>query len=63
MLKGKGAVCVSRDEEEARYLCMVLEKTAMAAYFAKKNGYASPLPDKIAKEYRKHYLEKYSKLI
>jgi hypothetical protein len=42
---------------------MVLEKTAMAAYFAKKNGYTSPLPDKIAKEYRKHYLEKYSKLI
>ena len=63
LLKGKGAVCISNNEDEARFLCMVLEKTAMAAYFAKKNGYASPIPDKIANEYRRNYLEKYSKLI
>lgn len=61
MLKGKGAICTGPDEEEARFLCQVLEKAAMAAYLAKKQGAAMPIPEKISERIRKHYVEIYSK--
>ena len=63
LLKGKGAVCVAESEIEARNLCMVLEKNAMAAYLAKKYGNIPPIPEKYAKEDRKFYLKSYSQRV
>ena len=61
LLRGKGAVCVCANEDEARFLCQVLEKNAMAAYLAKKYGAGLPIPEQISERIRKNYVEIYSK--
>lgn len=61
-LKGLGAVCRGRDEEDATALCMVLEKAAMAALLARAGAPARRVRPAAGILEHVIYLQKYSKL-
>lgn len=61
LMKGKGALCLGSDTEEARAVCQILEKGCMAAYLARKVTGIDPIPDRLAKAERNNYLKSYSK--
>lgn len=60
-MKGRGALCIGSDIEEARAVSQILEKGCMAAYLARKEKGVEPIPEKLAKEEREIYLKSYSK--
>ena len=61
-LKGLGAVCRGRDEDDAAALCMVLEKAAMAALLAQAGAPAQRVLPAAGILEHAIYLQKYSKL-
>ena len=61
-VRGRGAICIGVDADEAMAVATVLEKGCKAAYLAKKVGHIPPLPKRVASFERRNYVEKYSKL-
>lgn len=60
-LKGRGAICVGEDEEEAEAVAMILEKGSMAALCAMEAG-GKPLSHRHAVHDREVYVNSYAAL-
>ena len=62
LIQGQGAYCIGSSLEEAKAVCMVLEKGAKAAYLAKMIGRIPPIDFLSAQKERYFYVLSYSKL-
>ncbi len=62
LVKGRGAICTGKDEDDARAVCMVLEKNAMAALLEHIGDAPRPLGLVSAELEHLVYEKKYSKL-
>ena len=61
-IRGEGAFCIGADEEDAKAVCMVLEKGCIAAYLASKITGIAPVDMISRHKERSIYVKSYSKL-